>query len=118
MALWKLSLSLTRISRPYQLADRVGLVRTINTVCAEGMMATPGFEPDAAWPHAPATPDCLCRRLSVLVASGVVIGWSLLSLGPADISGEFAVGMLAEVRRQGWGSRLLKEALTWTADQQ
>jgi ribosomal-protein-alanine N-acetyltransferase len=100
--------------RPYQFSDRQRLADTINTVCAEGIMRTPGFEPTPAWEHALARPDCPCHLLLVAVEGATVVGWCRLF--PTDEGAlELGIGVVAPYRRRGIGRALLGAALEWAS---
>ncbi|GAB4412255.1 MAG: GNAT family protein [Anaerolineales bacterium] len=101
--------------RAFAVGDGEGLARAIDAVCAEGQwMRTARFEPDAAWEHALAYPDCPCRLLLVAEDGGDIVGWCRAF--PAD-AGEAAVtiglGLLPSHRDQGIGTAMLRQALDW-----
>lgn len=105
--------------RPYCPNDRGPLQVAINSVCAEGMMATPQFQPTPAWEHALAQPECPHHLLLVAMAGGEVIGWCrLFPEWPCDSPAvlELGIGVTAPWRRQGVGSALLRRALAWAVE--
>ncbi len=105
--------------RAYTLSDRYALIGAINSVCAEGMMATPSFQPTPAWEHALARPDCPHHLLLVAEAEERIIGWCrLFPEGLCDSPSvlELGIGVVAPWRRQGIGRALVHRALEWAAD--
>lgn len=100
--------------RPFQFDDRPVLVAMVDSVCAEGMMRTPRFEPTPAWEHALARPDCPCHLLLVAVDDANVVGWCRLF--PTDEGAlELGIGVLGPYRRCGVGRALLDAALKWAS---
>ncbi len=102
------------VIRAYRPVDRWGLTAAIHSVCAEGMMRTPRFEPTPAWEHALARPDCPCHLLLVAVDGESVLGWCRLF--PTDEGAlELGIGVLGPYRRCGVGRALLGAALEWAS---
>lgn len=106
------------VIRAYRRADRWNLVALINAVCAEGMMATPSFQPTPAWEHALAEPECPHHLLLVAEAEGEIVGWCRLfpAFSPNPRILELGIGVVAPRRRQGIGSALMRGALGWAAE--
>ncbi|MGC8958890.1 MAG: GNAT family N-acetyltransferase [Chloroflexia bacterium] len=106
--------------RRFSPKDREVLRAAIDGVCAEGMMATPRFQPTPAWEHALSVPACPCHLLLVAEERGEIVGWCRLFPVPGDGCGpamELGIGVRAEWRRQGLGRALLAEALRWAGRQ-
>ncbi len=102
--------------RRYEPADREKLVTAINQVCAEGMMATPHFQPTPAWLHALARPHDAGHLLLVAEEVREIVGWCrLFSTGPGQV--ELGIGLLPAYRGQGLGRALLEQALVWAERQ-
>lgn len=80
-------------------------------------MTTRHFEPTPTWLHALAEPECGCHLLLVIDDDGEIAGWCRVFSDGSPGSGELAVGLLAANRGQGWGTRLLEQALAWAAAQ-
>jgi len=100
--------------RPFQFDDRPVLTAVVDSVCAEGMMRTPRFEPTPAWEHALARPDCPCHLLLVAVEAATIAGWCRLF--PTDEEAlELGIGVLGPYRRRGLGRALLDAALEWAS---
>jgi len=101
--------------RPFAVGDGEGLTRAINAVCAEGRwMRTARFEPDAAWEHALASPDCPCHLLLVARAGGEVTGWCRAFPADADEAAvTVGLGLLPPHRDRGIGTAMLRQALDW-----
>jgi len=93
--------------------DIMGLAAVLNTVCAEGMMRTPRFEPTPAWEHALARPDCPCHLLLVAADGANIVGWCRLFPTDANGEAELGIGLLAPARGHGLGTRMLLEAIAW-----
>ncbi len=100
--------------RTYTLADRVGLIQTIDVVCAGRVwMSTRHFEPTPAWTHALDNPGCP-RHLLLVAENRQVIGWCrLLAEVESRATIELGIGLLPEYRGRGIGSMLVRSALTW-----
>jgi RimJ/RimL family protein N-acetyltransferase len=92
--------------------DRSQLVHVINTICAEGMMATRRFEPTPAWSHALEHPDCPCHLLLVVEQAGRVVGWCR-AFEEDDEGVNVGIGLLAEYRNKGIGTSVLRNTLEW-----
>lgn len=102
--------------RPYQNEDRASLARTIDDVCAEGMMATPGFQPTPEWHHALDTPACKDHLLLLAVREREAIGWCRLFAGLCNVGAsyvELGIGVAREWRRRRIGTELVDNALKW-----
>jgi RimJ/RimL family protein N-acetyltransferase len=93
--------------------DIMGLTAVLNTVCAEGMMRTPRFEPTPAWEHALARPDCPCHLLLVATDGANIVGWCRLFPTDANGEAELGIGLLAPTRGHGLGTQMLLEAIAW-----
>ncbi len=90
--------------------------RTINDVCAEGMMVTPSFQPTPLWEHALEGQDCPHHLLLVAEVGEQVVGWCRLfppDCGRLASSVELGIGVAAPWRRQGVGRTLIAQALDW-----
>jgi ribosomal protein S18 acetylase RimI-like enzyme len=92
--------------------DSSQLVRVINTVCAEGMMATRRFEPTPAWSHALEHPDCPCHLLLVVEQARHVVGWCR-AFEEGNEGVNIGIGLLTEYRDKGIGTSVLRNALEW-----
>ncbi len=91
----------------------MGLTAVLNTVCSEGMMRTPRFEPTPAWEHALAQPDCPCHLLLVAADGANIVGWCRLFPTDANGEAELGIGLLAPARGHGLGTQMLVEAIAW-----
>lgn len=101
--------------RTFAVGDGEGLARAINAVCAEGQwMRTARFEPDAAWEHALAHPDCPCHLLLVAEDGGDIVGWCRAFRADADEAAvTIGLGLLPSHRDRGIGTAMLRVALDW-----
>lgn len=107
------------VIRAYRRPDRQGLAAVINGVCAEGMMATPSFQPTPAWEHALAEPECPHHLLLVAEAEGEIVGWCRLfqeNLCSIPSTLELGIGVAASWRGRKVGSALIRHALEWAAE--
>jgi putative acetyltransferase len=105
--------------RPYRPDDRISLQEAINSICAEGIMATASFQPTPAWEHALARPECPHHLLLVAEAAGEIVGWCrLFPEGLCDSPAvlELGIGVTSPWRGQGIGNALIRHALEWAAE--
>lgn len=105
------------IIRPFARPDYQKLVESIDTVCAEGMMATPFFQPTGDWQHALAETGCLRHLLLVVEDAGNVIGWCRV-FPENDHNGTkvtLGIGLLPAYRDRGIGTALVRYSLQWAA---
>lgn len=114
-----LSEHIPAVIRAYRRADRWNLAALINAVCAEGMMATPSFQPTPAWEHALAEPECPHHLLLVAEAEGEIVGWCRLfqeNLCSIPSTLELGIGVAVSWRGRKVGSVLIRHALEWAAE--
>jgi RimJ/RimL family protein N-acetyltransferase len=105
--------------RPFKIADRSRLVRTIDAVCGEGRwMSTTRFEPTESWLHALAEPRCSCHSLLVVEDAKKIVGWCRLF--PREDTGMqetiLGIGLLPAYRDRGIGTALVRQSLEWARD--
>lgn len=101
--------------------NRLSLVESINTVCAEGQwMSTLRFEPTPAWRHALQATACPHHQLLVAEDAGRIVGWCRLFplAGCSEENGKIdvGIGLLPQYRGLGLGKRLLHQGLDWAID--
>ncbi|MCX7838315.1 MAG: GNAT family N-acetyltransferase [Anaerolineae bacterium] len=104
--------------RPYTLSDRMSLLETINSVCAEGRwMETQRYEPTPAWEHALATPDCTCHLLLVVDDGSRIVGWCRVFPGNvSNLEAGLGIGLLPEYRSRGIGTILVQKSIDWARE--
>ncbi len=102
------------VVRPFTPADRPALLAAVDAVCAEGTwMQTRRYEPTPAWEHALRRAHCTCHLLLVAVAGRQVVGWCRLFPAADGAAADVGIGLLPAYREQGWGTAMLRAAVTW-----
>ncbi|MCX7841218.1 MAG: GNAT family N-acetyltransferase, partial [Anaerolineae bacterium] len=105
--------------RPYTKKDKRTLIETINSVCAEGRwMETRRYEPTPSWEHALQTQDCPYHLLLVLDNGERIVGWCrVFPDTQTSKQANVAIGLLAEYRGRGWGTKMFQQAMEWAFQQ-